>query len=164
MLHHNHHHHHHHRIMSSRHIAAWQPQLAHHRSLVFCGTCNCLSCHLCDWTSYKSCQHNITHEKSKLTKRTASPTKEYKGRTDNNSPTGSNEAARVATLLLSVYLIDKRTAKWKAPDLKFDSIKTSNSSCWRQTNKKQARHRYSEISGPKPKFTNCYLRIYLFHD
>ena len=42
--------------------------------------------------------------------------KEYKVRTDSNSPTGPNIAARVAALLL-YYLLDreKTTAKWEAP-------------------------------------------------
>ena len=42
-------------------------------------------------------------------------TKEYKERTDINSPTGPNETVCVATLLLNIYLREtKRTAKWKA--------------------------------------------------
>ena len=43
-------------------------------------------------------------------------TKEYKGRTDINSPIGLNEAVRVATLLVQ-YLLDReqRIAKWKTP-------------------------------------------------
>ena len=43
-------------------------------------------------------------------------TKEYKGRTDSNSPTGPNETVHVVTLLLQ-YLFDsdKRIPKWKAP-------------------------------------------------
>ena len=42
--------------------------------------------------------------------------KEYKGRTDYNSPTGPIESVRVATLLLLyLHVRDKRTAKWKVP-------------------------------------------------
>ena len=41
--------------------------------------------------------------------------KSYKGRTNSNSPTRPNEAVYLATLLLNIYLIDKRIAKWKVP-------------------------------------------------
>ena len=34
--------------------------------------------------------------------------KEYKGRIDSNNPTGPNEAVRVATLLLNIYLIETK--------------------------------------------------------
>ena len=42
---------------------------------------------------------------------------EYKGRIDNNSSSGSNDAVRMAPLLLLYHLLDrdKKTAKWKAP-------------------------------------------------
>ena len=40
------------------------------------------------------------------------PSKEYKGKTDDNSPTGPNTAFRVATLnYYNIYLIEKKDSK-----------------------------------------------------
>ena len=42
--------------------------------------------------------------------------KEYKGTRDSNSPTGPNEAVRVAILYYyTIYMLEKRIAEWKAP-------------------------------------------------
>ena len=44
----------------------------------------------------------------------------YKGRPDNKSLTGPNEAVRLATLLLNIYLIETKGQNWQAsPHLPF---------------------------------------------